>query len=326
MLVDDSAENIKYLNTILKGMGKIRFATDPTKVIAMLQDVPTDLIVLDVDMPQLDGYELCRQIKQDENLKGITVIFVTAKCSEKEETRGLMLGAVDYISKPFFPAIIKARIQNHLNIHQLKSQLTQANEELERISNSDFLTGTYNRRFFMGQLEKEIYRYTRYQRPLCLILIVLDNFKSVNDLYGHDVGDEVLKKASEAMDNTVRQVDFVCRTGGEEFCILLPETEINDAHNIAQRIRINIANIELQLSQFKITASIGLASYAAALDKDNFIKTADQAMYQSKQNGKNQVTVASDTTTISHKSNSEVSKDNMEARTTLPTSSENTKI
>jgi diguanylate cyclase (GGDEF)-like protein len=248
-----------------------------------------DLILLDIMMPDMDGYEVCRRLKADPQTRHIPVIFVTAMGEDHDEQKGLLLGAVDYIAKPFVFPVLQARVRNHLEIKH-------RNDLLVEMAFLDGLTGIANRRRFDQQFDKEWCRHRRNGQTLSVIMIDVDYFKRYNDFYGHGMGDTCLKAIATALQQTVKRPgDLVARYGGEEFVVLLPETSATDAHNIAQTLCRNVANLQLPHQQSDahphVTISLGCSS---SLSKQNdlpstMLRYADGYLYMAKELGRNQV-------------------------------------
>ena len=290
LIVDDMPANIKVLGELLRDEYKIRLATGGKKALQMARSSnPPDLILLDVIMPEMDGYEVCAQLKADKATKNIPVIFITAMDLEKDETKGLSLGAVDYITKPFSLPIVKARVKTHL-------ELKHHRDILEDLSTLDGLTGISNRRRFDEFLEIEWFRAIRESTPLALLMIDIDHFKLYNDNYGHIAGDDCLKLvAKNLLDGIRRPADFLARYGGEEFAVILPMTDIQGAVTVGSSLieRINtlkIPHIHSMVSD-QISISIGAASIIP--DRKNstvfLIENADNCLYLAKEGGRNRV-------------------------------------
>ncbi len=294
LIVDDTPVNIQMLVNALKGTYRVRVANGGLKALAIAEsDDPPDIILLDVRMPELDGYEVCRRLKQNPDTMQIPIIFVTTRGSSEDETFGLNLGAVDYISKPFSIPVVKARVRTHL-------QLKRHTDKLESLAMIDGLTGIANRRSFDQTLEQECRRAQRTGAWLSLIMIDIDDFKRYNDNYGHGTGDECLRLVAITIESTMRRSgDFVGRYGGEEFVVLLPECDQEGAVEMAEKIRTKIKrlNIPHAFSQISdhITASFGCKSmrYMPGIPCTQLLQKADQALYQAKEQGRDRV-VASD--------------------------------
>lgn len=290
LVVDDERLNLNVLSDLLRQDYKVILAKNGNQALDRVNtDNPPDLILLDVVMPEIDGYEVLRKVKEKEQTKNIPVIFITALDSKQDEARGLEMGAVDYIRKPFHPPIVKARIKNHLTI-------VRQRKLLEGLANLDGLTEMPNRRSFEIALEKEWRRCLRAGKILSLALLDVDCFKQYNDNYGHTAGDEVLKKvAGVLIDETKRPADMSARYGGEEFVILLPETDSEGARYIAEKIRVAIAELQIK-HEFSsasrvLTACLGGVTMipSSSAKPQDLTVGADSMLYEAKRRGKNQV-------------------------------------
>lgn len=292
LIVDDTPTNIQVLAEALRAEYRVKVAPSGKAAFEVIekQGLP-DLILLDIMMPGMDGYEVCRQLKQAPETRGIPVIFVTARSDVVDEELGLKLGAVDYITKPFHLPIVAARVQNHINL-KLKSDLLESRAML------DGLTNIPNRRRFDEALEVEWKRAQRSALPLALVMVDIDYFKRYNDHYGHGAGDVCLKKVATVLTECVaRPSDLVARYGGEEFVMLLPETDAAGAQAIAEHFRNEVESLRLphedsDVSRW-VTVSVGLAALAPGSDTSpaTLLEEADKALYRAKQAGRNQVCV-----------------------------------
>jgi diguanylate cyclase (GGDEF)-like protein len=290
LIVDDEKMNLKVLADLLKDEYAPVLARSGEQALQhAFGDSPPDLILLDVVMPQMGGYEVIKNLKNHDQTKNIPVIFVTALSSVEDEEHGLKLGAVDYITKPYSPPIVKIRIRNYLRfVHQYKL--------LDQLAYLDGLTEIPNRRRFDVVVEKEWERSVRNRTPFSLAMVDVDCFKQYNDHYGHAIGDLALQKIAKALERGLnRPGDFVARYGGEEFVIVLPETDAV-AQVVAERLRQNVVdcNIPHLYSQVAnhVSVSIGLATIIHTNNKmspDVLLKTADQNLYLAKKNGRNQM-------------------------------------
>lgn len=291
LIVDDSPANIQIINNILKDDYEIFFATDGISGLKKAYDLNPDIILLDVLMPDIDGYEVLSRLKSDLLTRDIPVIFITSLDSVEQEIKGLEAGAVDYITKPIVGALLKARVKTHL---ELKKQ----NDFLKKLTMIDGLTGIANKRRLNEYLEKWYRILLRKKLPLSVFMIDIDHFKLYNDTYGHLAGDDCLKQIADALrDSLKRPYDLAARFGGEEFACVIPETNINDALFIAKRIKNNIDSLKLEhksspVSPF-VTVSIGgVTKIPDQLDKHNeMLQKADEALYKAKQNGRNQILI-----------------------------------
>jgi len=293
LIIDDIPDNIRVLSSMLAGEGvEISTATSGRRALKIAEHYPPDLILLDVMMPEMDGYEVCRLIKADPLLRGVPVIFITALADAESEIRGLELGAVDYITKPFNEAIVKLRVKTHL---ALKLQ----REILDNLSRLDGLTGIPNRRAFDEWLDVEWRRAARSGKMLGLLMIDVDYFKGYNDAHGHVVGDDCLRAIAAALhDSMSRAGDFVARFGGEEFAALLPATDLAEMRVAAEKMRAAVEKLGIPhgsspLSDW-VTVSIGGAALPPRpnVKANRLVEVADRQLYTAKQSGRNQVSVA----------------------------------
>ncbi len=290
LIVEDAPENIAVLVEALRDQYELSVAIDgPTSLRIAASANRPDLILLDVVMPGIDGYEVCKRLKANPDTADIPVIFVTAMNEVEDEAKGLELGAIDYISKPISPPIVCARIKNHL-------ELKRHRDLLQNLSSIDGLTGIANRRRFDETLEIEWKRCTRSHSSISLLMIDLDYFKKFNDNYGHVVGDECLKKIAAALVASTHRIgDLVARYGGEEFCVVLPETDQAGAITVAETMQTNVhaLNITHAFSKCsdRVTVSIGVGSMIpdAYCESEALVLAADRMLYEAKQEGRNRV-------------------------------------
>ena len=292
LLVDDAPENIRMLRNLLKEDARLLFATSGSEALTTARAEQPDLILLDVLMPGMDGYEVCRHLKSHAETQGIPVIFVTGLTEETDESRGLELGAIDYITKPFAPGIVRMRVQNHLALRRVTRELQQANAALKRLATTDTLTGVSNRRHFFDQVADEIDRMRRYRHSASMFMLDLDHFKRLNDTHGHDMGDRALAAVAREVRQLLRGHDLFGRMGGEEFAGFLPETNVDAAFIVCERLREGIAEIALTAGgkPVRITASIGVSAVEFEDDTpEAALKRADEAMYAVKSNGRDGV-------------------------------------
>lgn len=292
LVVDDIPANIKSLKGILANEYEVNFATEWQKGLELAERMKPDLILLDIMMPEMDGYEICRRLKSEPETKDIPVIFITALDGEADEERGLAIGGADYLTKPFRSAIVRLRIRNHL---QMKLQ----RDRLEALTMTDGLTEIANRRRFDQHLDEEWRRCTRADAPLSAIMMDIDQFKPFNDNYGHAAGDEGLRKIAIALnDIPSRPGDLVARYGGEEFVCLLPGTDADGAMVVAEQMReaVDRLGIPHLYSSFgdHVTLSLGVATVYPAREgtPESLVEQADKALYEAKRGGRNRVAAA----------------------------------
>jgi diguanylate cyclase (GGDEF)-like protein len=288
LIVDDESTNIIALTRILSAEYTVYAATDGQDAIETAREYLPDVILLDILMPDMDGYEVLSILKNDEKTREIPVIFVTGLGSSDDEERGLDLGAADYIIKPFTPTIVRLRVRNLIKMINLI-------ERIKYLSGSDPLTGIPNRRGFDSRLSFGWEYAKRNKTPLSILMIDIDNFKEYNDTHGHLQGDKALKAAAKAIEGSLkRSVDVVARWGGEEFVALLQDTILSGALSVAERVRKNVEDTVIPCADSKatkITVSIGVNTHMPTQDSTahEFIDGADQALYTAKRTGKNKV-------------------------------------
>jgi len=291
LIVDDTPMNIQVLSKMLNSTYDVRIATRGDKALEIARSkIQPDLILLDIMMPDLDGYEVCRVLKSDPKTASIPVIFVTAKSDVEDETKGFSLGAVDYITKPFHLPIVQARIQTHLLIRQ-QAKL------LEEYAFLDPLTHIPNRRQFNNVFDEEWRRALRNREPLSLCMIDIDFFKGYNDTLGHGEGDHCLQQVASAISKSAsRGGELVARYGGEEFIVLLPHGDEDAAYRSAENIRQSVEALQIvhpfSSASSVVTVSIGYATVRPAdrtTNRENLAKRADDALYKAKQKGRNRI-------------------------------------
>jgi len=289
LIVDDETVNIKVLVATLDQYDCVVAKSGEKALCIAAAPNPPDIILLDVNMPGIDGYEVCQNLKNDSVTKNIPVIFITVKGTVEEETKGLELGAVDYIAKPFSPSIVKARVANHIELKQQRDLLASLNL-------TDALTGIANRRRFDDSLDYVWNTAIRSKSELSLILIDIDSFKAVNDHGGHVYGDECLRKIATALNNCVqRSMDVVARYGGEEFAVILPNTDRDTASRLAEKMRACVVETQINHPDTDkgpyVTISLGVESMLPSPDMtpQSLIEKADSNLYKAKHAGKNQV-------------------------------------
>jgi diguanylate cyclase (GGDEF)-like protein len=288
LIVDDEKLNLKVLTHILLQDYTLYTAKDGLTAIEYAKEYYPDLILLDIIMPGMDGYEVITELKQIDGVRDIPVIFITGLNNSEDEEKGLALGAVDYINKPFISAVIRLRVKHQMQIiNQLRA--------IERLSMIDQLTNIANRRSFDNRLGVEWYRAVREKTPISMLMIDVDKFKTYNDTYGHQQGDVVLRTIAEVFTNTLkRALDFAARWGGEEFTILLPNVDKDGALIVAEDIRKNVENTEIPCANgtfTKVTISVGVNTEEPSHNSsvDTFISGADEALYIAKRTGRNKV-------------------------------------
>jgi diguanylate cyclase (GGDEF)-like protein len=290
LIVDDTPANIQVLADALRGEYRVKVATNgPTALDLASRDGGPDLVLLDVMMPDMDGYEVIRRLKASADTRNVPVIFITAKSDPGDETQGFELGAVDYIVKPFHMPIVRARVRTHVDLKR-KSDL------LESLARLDGLTRVPNHRSFQERLQHEWLRGRRHQWPLAVIMADVDCFKQYNDAFGHGAGDECLRRVAAVLAGAVRRpADFLGRYGGEEFVAILPHTEFDGARATAERMRQSVEEAAIAHPNSTVgrvvTVSLGVACETPHDDRlaAALVDAADRALYRAKREGRNRV-------------------------------------
>lgn len=288
LAVDDMTTTLLLLHDLLKDTYEVKIAKSGTKALEILESPnDIDLILLDIEMPDINGYDVCKRIKNNETIKNIPIIFITGRTSQEDEEYGLNLGAIDYITKPFNKAIVKLRIKNYLDL-KIK------NDMLEKLSMYDGLTNIRNRRFFDETFEKTFSEIKRDKKSLAVLMIDIDFFKPYNDNYGHGQGDETLRKVAKALEKTIKRAsDFVARYGGEEFVILLKDINKDGVEAVANNLLNAVRELKITHEFSKIenyvTVSIGVSYYNSSSDitKLELLLKADETLYNVKNSGRN---------------------------------------
>lgn len=288
LIVDDERANVNILGAMLGNDYQISVAINGEQALNFVsKNHYLDLILLDVDMPGINGYQVCETLKANPLTKDIPIIFITAHNSEEDEAKGLELGAVDYITKPFRQQIVMVRLKNQLELKRQRDLLTH-------LSNYDGLTGIQNRNRFNSYLEDEWQRAIRMKTSLSLLLLDIDCFKQFNDNYGHVAGDVCLRKIAQSIAQTLkRSIDMTARYGGEEFACILPDTDHAGAMQLAEQIRQIIIELaiphEYSRAEPYVTVSIGVAVILPSSKQSPLalIEAADSKLYQAKKAGRN---------------------------------------
>lgn len=297
LIIDDSPTLRSEVIKVLQSTGLFSNfieASNPTEGFKILVERNNiDIILCDVVMPGMDGFKFLAMKMARPEFSDIPVIMLTSQGEIKDKIKGLEEGASDYLTKPFDPGELIARVKAHLRIKMLQDALKKTNEQLIELSIRDVLTGLYNRRHFMEILEKEFDRTQRYGSKLAFLMIDLDHFKKINDTYGHITGDKVLVEVAKVFLKGLRKNDVVGRYGGEEFAMILPGNDINGAKIVAERYRSSIENLKIEVgpTPLKLTVTIGCSSAPHPDIKtiNDLINIADDALYRGKKLGRNRV-------------------------------------
>jgi diguanylate cyclase (GGDEF)-like protein len=287
LVVDDEPDKRQLLRVALEMAGyTVHTANDGAEGLAAVEAHPFDLIVTDVMMPNLDGYEMVKRIRANPQTRFIPVIIQTAAKGEAQDARrGSQVGAMGYITDPTDLDLLLGRARTLLDF---KNYL----DSCEEAAFTDHLTGLANRRRFERQLEREVARTRRYGHPFCLLMLDIDHFKSVNDTYGHEGGDEALRRLGHVLQTGTRGVDTAARIGGEEFAIILTETDFAHGLEVAERLRNTIKETDI-LEGLRVTVSIGMAEFGEPLREGRELYgSADAALYEAKRRGRDRVVSA----------------------------------
>jgi len=287
LAVDDTATNLDILEELLEQYDVIATISGVDALKIVEEEKKIDLILLDIMMPNMNGYEVCKKLKADERTKDIPIIFITAKADENSIEKAYDLGGTDYVTKPFRPKELLSRVKKELKYHEMM-------EELKILASTDPMTKLYNRRYFTQISEHTLDLMKREKKNLSVIMLDIDKFKNVNDTYGHKVGDDVIIALSNKLLEHQRKSDICCRYGGEEFVILLPNTSINGANVLAQKIREDIEALTINISSnkdLKFTVSLGVSqvNLENEYNIELALKRADDALYEAKETGRNRV-------------------------------------
>ena len=292
LIADDSAVARMVLTNELAAQGhEIIAARDGAEALALAREHEPEVILLDVEMPVLDGFSVLARLRAEPALAEIPVVFLTGIDDSATAARGLAAGAHDYLRKPFEPVELLARVGAAQRTRRLQDELRRRNEQLSVLVSTDVLTGLFNRRYATGELERLVSRARRHDAPLSVVILDVDHFKSINDRFGHDVGDATLEELARRLSRRLRNEDTIARWGGEEFLVLLPDIAGDGAGHVADQLCEVVRSSPLMLPELTldVTVSVGWASWEAAdEDPDTLVRAADAALYAAKAAGRNQ--------------------------------------
>lgn len=294
LVVDDNPSNLRLAKNAIADLGlEVETADDGMQALEMVKTNPPDLLLVDVVMPKMNGLELCRMVKSIHSELFLPIILVTAKDDIESKITGIKLGADDYLTKPYNPLELQARISAMLRIKSLQDKISDKRQELEALSVIDTLTGLYNHKAMQQRLRDEFMRAQRYNEPLSVLMIDIDNFKEINELYGHEFGDYILGEFAKLLKTSLREIDIAARYGGEEFLAILPQTHFTGSLTVADRVWRNVAaaTFKNERHSHRLTTSIGIAFYPnKAIDSvERLLTFAEEALHQAKSEGRNRI-------------------------------------
>jgi len=303
LLVDDDPSIIQAASRLLSDFGRCRFARSASDALRLLRNEPVDLVLLDAEMPEMGGLEMLGLMQKSSELADIPVVLLTSHRDEATEEAAFAAGAVDYLSKPIRPGVLRARVSTQL-------RLSRALAEVRRLSRTDVLTGLANRRAMQERLEREALRADRLLASTSVLMIDVDRFKAFNDLYGHAAGDQALIKVAECMSKAASRANDLCaRWGGEEFVVLLPDTDSDGALAVASHLHRALAELahpHEASPQGQLSASVGVSTLAAVSSQhpggsqapsiqdrlEQLLSRADAALYRAKSGGRSRSELA----------------------------------
>jgi two-component system cell cycle response regulator len=295
LVVDDSPTTSATLSAAFASEGyAVELAADGATALRLAASQPIDLVVLDVEMPGMDGLQVLRLVRAAQTRRYLPVLMLSGNSDKKARLTALKLGADDFLHKPWDAEELLARTAQCLAVRKRVDALISESAELHRLSVTDGLTQIANHRSFQEKLREEFRRSQRYDDPLSLILLDIDHFKSLNDRFGHQMGDQVLREVAASVKRSVRETDFVARYGGEEFGIILPKTPLAGSLTVAERVWQDLASLRISGGTVRVTASFGVATFPhrAIGAADQLLRIADEALYRSKREGRNKISLA----------------------------------
>ena len=293
LIADDSLVIRAVVRGDLEDEGhRVVEAVDGLTAVQLCREDPPDVVLLDIEMPGMDGYEVLSELKRDAALRDIPVVFLTSRGGMDDVVAGLRGGAHDYLKKPFEAAELLARVSSALHVKHLQDQLRERNVELDRLSRTDALTELYNRRHLEQELARLHNDSVRHGDPLCVLILDLDHFKQINDSQGHAAGDQVLRVFADRLRGELRAGDIGGRWGGDEFLAILPRTDLEGALAVAERIRASTEARPVDVAeQIDVTVSGGCAT-GPADSVESILQLADSSLYEAKLAGRNRIVAA----------------------------------
>jgi diguanylate cyclase (GGDEF)-like protein len=301
LIVEDSPAQLTIYTKALETLNaEILQAKDGKEALDTIKTQKITLVICDLYLPDMTAYDILEDTYKDDKFKSLPFVIMTGKYTDDDLKKLLEKGANDFLRKPFSVIEFLARIKTQLRLKnafdeqkRLNNMLSFLNEKLEELSIKDELTGIYNRRFLIEFLEKQIQKANRYNNKFSLLLFDIDNFKKINDIYGHLTGDAVIKHVTSLIALNIRESDIIGRFGGEEFVVILLESDIIGGASAGEKLRSVIENTPLILegNSLNVTVSVGVSEHENGIDVDNVIEKADVALYKAKNSGKNKVEI-----------------------------------
>ena len=298
LIVDDDRDIVDFVTTVLSAQGyEVQSASTGKRGYEKRSQWNPDLVLLDVNIPDLDGLGVLQKIRQCDQESGdhTSIILLTAQSETRDIVRGLDAGADDYVCKPFLPEELLARVRAQIRSKKLYDQLQEANEKLNQLVQKDDLTDLYNMRSLYDKLENELQRAQRFKRSVCVIMLDMDHFKTVNDDHDHLFGSFILKEMGKIIQKGIRSIDFAARYGGDEFLIVLTEVDEKGAQLFCERLRETVENYHFASGEdeMSLTCSIGYAVTDSSgqdyREAKEMVRLADHSLYESKGKGRNQI-------------------------------------
>ncbi|MGH1471353.1 MAG: diguanylate cyclase [Cellvibrionaceae bacterium] len=296
LIVDDDSDSMNLLSYELEDDGhEVAALKNGQECLNQVKELNPDIILLDLNMPILNGMETLRELKSKLATRSIPVIMLTCEDDKSSIVEAMDIGAHDYVNKPMNYPILSARMRSALRLRESQRQLSIANQNLAKIAYKDPLTDTFNRRYFSSRAISEFNKARRYDRHFSVIMLDVDNFKKLNDEFGHAMGDTALTELAQMCKTHIRTEDFMGRMGGEEFCICCPETHIEGAKNLAERMRLSILDHTVVHAEASCSCTVSFGVTELLVEDKSFDQVydrADQLLYQAKEQGRNRVIAA----------------------------------
>jgi len=291
-IVDDEEFDLRALETVLKGAGhEVIGSMSAEEALPKIIACPPDAILLDIRLPGMDGFDMCRRLRENPDTLNLPVMFITAWYTDEESlVRGLKLGSTDYVTKPVRSRELLARLSALLKTKEMV-------EHIRTISLNDPLTGLANRRLLIQRVSEEISRTKRDNTPFSVLMIDVDHFKSINDSFGHQAGDHVLQKVANVLRESLRREDLISRYGGDEFCVIMWPRRSESTETVAERLRAAVESQPVQLSEVRLNVTVTIGGIAIeklddSVKTEQLIASADRALYEAKRSGRNRIALA----------------------------------